>query len=73
MNQGRQETGTTGTTLPGRSSRGAPYFNFFYISVFRYVHKDTETCQWTIKERFIEYFPLNDKTGFEFADEILNG
>lgn len=42
------------------------------VLIIRYVHKNEETRQWTVQERFIEFFDFCKKTGKEIAQEIRN-
>lgn len=42
------------------------------VLIIRYVQKDEETREWTIQERFVEFFDFCRKTGEEIANELLN-
>ncbi|XP_044141441.1 52 kDa repressor of the inhibitor of the protein kinase-like [Bufo gargarizans] len=41
------------------------------VIVLRYVHRNSETENWVIQERFIEFFDFHQKTGEEIAEKLL--
>ena len=41
------------------------------VLILRYVHKSDEN-KWSIEERFVEFFPCNQKTGEEIAETLIS-